>query len=199
MTNLQKFLLENLGKCEFKFNDYGKSAVLEVNNLLMFWTNFAGEKNRFGNDARNFNVVISEELKNAIESTGKVVKIHQMGTGVNEETGEEEPIVYSLNVKVKMDGPYPPNVRLFTDYRGNKSFKDLTEETIACLDHAHIISADCIIKFSESKAKENHYVCYLQKLYVIQEKRVEFDGKYDDWLEPDVAEPLQESNEEENK
>lgn len=189
MTNLHKFLYENSGNCKFIFENGTTSAKLTINDSLLFWTNFAGEPNRFGNTARNFNVVISEEVKEWLDKSGKIVKIHQMGGEKNEETGEVEPIVYSINVKVKMQGPYPPEIRLFTEYRGQKSFQDLTEETLACLDHAHIVSSDCIINLKESRDKPGHYLCYLQKLYAIQEKRVEFDGKYDSWLEPELVGP----------
>lgn len=188
MTNLQKFLIEHTPKCQFKYDTREHSAKLEIKNLLMFWTNFSGKPNRFNNDARNFNAVITPEVMKWFEETGKIVKVHQNPPeGKNPETGEEEESVFSINVKVKMDGPYPPLVRLFTDYRGNKTHVDLTEETVGCLDGATIISADCIINLSESKQKPGHYVCYLEKLYAIQEKRVEFDGKYDDWLDPEFA------------
>ena len=197
MTNLQKFLLENAPNCKFNYEAKEHSAKLEIKNLLMFWTNFSGKPNRFNNDARNFNAVITPEVIGWLEKTGKTVKIHQNPPdGKNPETGEPEESVYSLNVKVKMDGPYPPLVRLFTDYRGEKKFEDLTEATVGCLDGATIISADCIINLSESKQKPGHYVCYLEKLYAIQEKRVEFDGKYDDWLNPeeDAAQPNKEDD-----
>lgn len=191
MTGLMKFLLENLPNCTFKFDDYQKHANLEVGNMLMFWTNFAGEANQFGNDARNFNLAISEDLKKHLEQSGKKVRIHELGGKKDEETGEVEPIIYYINVKVKMDGAFPPVIKLHTDYRGERSVKDLDSDTVSCLDHAKIITADCNIRISESTKNPGHFVCYLKKLYAIQEKRVEFDGKYDDWLD---GEPEQEEN-----
>lgn len=182
MTGLMKFLIENLPNSKFKFDDFSKHANLEVGEMLMFWTNFAGEANQFGNDARNFNLAISEELKDILEKSGKKVRIHELGGKKDEETGEVDPIIYYINVKVKMDGAFPPVIKLYTDYRGERSCTELSEDTVACLDHAKIITADCNIRISESTKNPGHFVCYLKRLYAIQEKRVEFDGKYDDWM-----------------
>jgi len=182
MTNLMRFLIENLPNCKFKFDDYSKHANLEVGNMLMFWTNFAGEADNFGNSARNFNLAISEELKEAIEKTDKKIRINELGGKKNEETGEVDPIIYYINVKVKMEGAFPPIIKLHTDYKGERTVKDLDADTVACLDHAKIITADCNIRISESSRNPGRYVCYLKRLYAIQEKRVDFDGKYDDWL-----------------
>lgn len=193
MGKLQEFLLENLPNCQFKIDDYNKKMRIEINNLLMFRTNFAGEPDNFNNTARQFNVAISDEIEKVLSESDKTIRIHHLGmkknkkTGleepiINEQTGEPEIVIPYINVKVKMGGQFPPIVKLFTEYRGDRSCTDLNEDTIACLDHAHIITADCIINVTESNRNPGHYVCYLQRLYAIQEKRVEFDGKYDDWL-----------------
>lgn len=193
MSKLQEFLLQNIPNCKFKIDEFENKIRIEVDNMLMFRTNFAGEPDNFGNTARQFNLAITDEIEQFLINNSKTIRIHHLGmvknkkTGVeepkiNEQTGEPEIVIPYINVKVKMGSAYPPIVKLFTEYRGERSCTDLNEDTIACLDHAHIITASCSINATESNRSPGHYVCYLQKLYAIQEKRVEFDGKYDDWM-----------------
>lgn len=198
MSNLTKFLSSNLLNGKFKLVAGSNAATLECGNISMFWTNFSGKPNQWGNDARTFNLAITDDVVNWFKEAGLAVRIHEVGGKVNEETGEQEDLIKYINVKVQMTGPFPPVVKLFTEYRGEKSITDLNEDTISVLDHCKIISADCILRISESKKNPGHYVCYLKKLYVIHEKRVEFDGKYDDWEDENTPTPIAPDDAEDN-
>ncbi len=177
MSRLIENSLEELNKSEFIFHD---NRTLEVRNAVLIWTNFQGKVNRFGNATKNFNLVINEEVKAALEQDpSRVFTIHSIGGD-----GTDDPIMYFINVKVNMNSAYPPAVTLYTDFRGQKSRTTLDDSTIECLDHIRIESADCIINLYESKMHPGKVSGYLRKLNVIQNKESAFGGKYDEWDVP---------------
>lgn len=174
MSKIIEQSLEALKNSEFIFQT---PNCLEVRNAVMIWTNFEGKANRFGNTTKNFNLVISEELKNALEANPqKEFNIHHIGG-----EGTEDPIMYFINVKVNMESAYPPVVTLYTDFRGVKNHTALDASTIQCLDHITVDSADCILNLYESKMHPGKVSAYLKKLNVIQSKETAFGGKYDEW------------------
>lgn len=174
MSKLVENCLEKLNQSEFIFRD---AKTLEVRNAVLIWTNFQGKANRFGNTAKNFNLVINEDAKKDLESDpSKSFNIHSIGG-----EGTDDPVMYFINVKVNMDSMYPPVVTLYTDYKGVKSHSALDNETIECLDRINIQSADCIINLYESKMHPGKVSGYLRKLNVIQNKEEVFGGKYDEW------------------
>lgn len=177
MSNFIPNCLEQLKSSEFIFNT---PTQLEVRNAVIIWTNFEGKANRYGNTTKNFNLVISEELKNILESTpNKEIKIHSIGG-----EGTDDPEMYFINVKVNMTSAYPPLVTLYTDYRGVKNHVALDDASIQCLDRIFIDSADCKLNLYESKNFPGHVTAYLNDLKVIQKKEVAYGGKYDAWDEP---------------
>lgn len=174
MSKIIEQSLEALKNSEFIFQN---PTTLEVRNAVMIWTNFEGKPNRFGNTAKNFNLVINEELKAALESNPEnEFNIHHIGG-----EGTDDPIMYFINVKVNMESAYPPVVTLFTDFRGVKSHTALDRTTIQCLDRVNIVSADCILNLYESRMHPGKISAYLKKLNVIQGKESAFGGKYDEW------------------
>ena len=186
MSRLIENSLEELSKSEFIFHD---NRTLEVRNAVLIWTNFQGKANRFGNTTKNFNLVINEEVKAALEQDPtREFTIHSIGG-----EGTDDPIMYFINVKVNMTSAYPPVLTLYTDFRGQKSRTSLDDTTIECLDHINIESADCIINFYESKMHPGKVSGYLRKLNVIQNKESEFGGKYDEWETP-VNQELADAN-----
>ena len=177
MSRLIENSLEELSKSEFIFHD---NRTLEVRNAVLIWTNFQGKANRFGNTTKNFNLVINEEVKAALEQDPtREFTIHSIGG-----EGTDDPIMYFINVKVNMTSAYPPVVTLYTDFRGQKSRNTLDDTTIKCLDDINIESADCIINLYESKMHPGKVSGYLRKLNVIQNKESDFGGKYDEWETP---------------
>ena len=186
MSRLIENSLEELSKSEFIFHD---NRTLEVRNAVLIWTNFQGKANRFGNTTKNFNLVINEEVKAALEQDPtREFTIHSIGG-----EGTDDPIMYFINVKVNMTSAYPPVVTFYTDFRGQKSRISLDDTTIECLDHINIESADCIINLYESKMHPGKVSGYLRKLNVIQNKESEFGGKYDEWETP-VNQELADAN-----
>lgn len=186
MSRLIENSLEELSKSEFIFRD---NRTLEVRNAVLIWTNFQGKANRFGNTTKNFNLVINEEVKAALEQDPtREFTIHSIGG-----EGTDDPIMYFINVKVNMTSAYPPVVTLYTDFRGQKSRTALDDTTIECLDHINIESADCIINLYESKMHPGKVSGYLRKLNVIQNKESAFGGKYDEWETP-VNQELADAN-----
>ena len=180
MSKLIENSLEALKSSEFIFVT---PSTLEVRNAVMIWTNFEGKANRFGNTTKNFNLVINEELKAALEADpNKVFNIHHIGG-----EGTEDPDMYFINVKINMDSAYPPVVTLYTDFRGVKSHVALDDASIQCLDHVNIQSADCVLNLYESKMHQGHVSAYLRKLNVIQNKESAFGGKYDAWEDDPVV------------
>ena len=174
MSKIIEQSLEALKKSQFIFQT---PNCLEVRDAVMIWTNFKGKANRFGNTTKNFNLVINEELKEALEANPqKEFNIHHIGG-----EGTEDPIMYFINVKVNMESAYPPVVTLYTDFKGVKSHTALDNSTIQCLDHIMIESADCILNLYESKMHPGKVSAYLKKLNVIQSKETAFGGKYDEW------------------
>lgn len=187
MSKLIENSLEKLNESEFIFRD---PKTLEVRNAVLIWTNFQGKANRFGNTAKNFNLVISEDVKKDLESDPtKSFNIHSIGG-----EGTDDPIMYFINVKVNMESAYPPVVTLYTDYKGVKNHTALNNETIECLDRINIQSADCIINLYESKMHPGKVSGYLRKLNVIQNKEEIFGGKYDEWDNVPVNPSLAEAN-----
>lgn len=176
MSKIIEQSLEALKNSEFIFLT---PSTLEVRNAVMIWTNFEGKANRFGNTTKNFNLVINEELKAALESNPeKEFNIHHIGG-----EGTEDPEMYFINVKINMNSAYPPVVTLYTDYRGVKSHTALDDVSIQCLDHIVIDSADCKLNLYESKMHPGHVSAYLKDLKVIQCKETAYGGKYDAWDE----------------
>ena len=192
MSNLTKFLEEAVTKTKFKLTPSSNGAyLLECEDIAMFWTNFAGKPNKFNNTAKVFNMAVTDEVISWFNQVGLAVRIHEVGGKTNEETGETEPLIKYINVKVQMSGQYPPEVVIFSYLNGQKDKQTpLNEDTISCLDHCKMIGADCMIRISESKASPGHYVCYLKKLYVRKETVVEFSGKYDDWMNETTPMPV---------
>lgn len=159
----------------FNFIDDGRS--IEVTNAHIFWTNFRGEANKFGNTARTFNLALSPEM---------AIMLRNQGWRIRESIQEYDDgnkILYFVNIKVNMNSNYPPILNLYSEFKGRRSCRPLNGESIGELDRVDIQSADCIINVYESNQFPGRLSGYLKKLNVIQEPDMEFGGKYDDWLD----------------
>lgn len=162
--------LEAVQKSKFNFD----GPIIEVQEAFIFWTNFAGRENKFGNKARTFNLALLPEAADELNKRGWRVRDLENDEGVK---------LYFVNVKVNMTSQMPPLITLFTKYRGKRSRRTLDIETVGELDRTQFESADCIINSFESRQFPGKITGYLRKLNVIQEPDLEFGGKYDDWME----------------
>ena len=97
-----------------------------------------------------------------------------------------------------MDGEYPPKICVFSEFRGKKSKRELNSENVGELDRMVINTCDCSINCYESPRFPGKKTGYLRQLYVIQDPAVEYNGKYDDWMNDDPNETSYEMPEEED-
>ena len=58
MSNQLMLAAQEVQKCQFIFKD---NRTIEVQNAYIFWTNFSGKPNAYGNSARTFNLAVPEE------------------------------------------------------------------------------------------------------------------------------------------
>ena len=80
MSKFVEDALERVRMSEFLVDDPRNPRVLEVRNAVLLYTNFEGRPNNFGNESKNFNIVITPEMKEQIENgylNGLKVNIHE--------------------------------------------------------------------------------------------------------------------------
>ena len=190
MSNVLNTAFEEVKKCQFKFQD---NRTIEVLNAFIFWTNFSGKPNAYGNSARTFNLAVPEEAAKELANTGWRVRSKVIEQGVNE-AGELDPsldkVVYFVNIKVNMDSQFPPSVCVFTEFKGVRNRRALNEENIGEIDKLNIQTCDCTINAYESRNFPGKKTGYLRQLYIIADPDVQYNGKYDDWLNDDPNEEL---------
>lgn len=212
--SLQKLQDTGVFRRPEKNADVSSSGTFEIRDAVLIFTNFAGQANQWGNNSKYFNLVLTPEMLELLTSKefnirGQHlnVKIHQYPSDeelklIKEQTGEEIPPLYYVNVKINMDSEYPPTVRLFTEKQitkndgsvsTEKSQSILTDVTIATLDRATLEKIDCTISLRESKASKGYAVCYLQKLYAKQVVIPAYGGEWDDWDDPIIPEQPEEA------
>lgn len=197
MSQLVVNALERVQKSKWYFD----RGILEIRDAVLLFTNFSGQKNQWGNASKNFNIVLSADLKEFLE-TCKLnekplhVNIHKYPQ--NAEGTDDDPCLYYINVKVNMDSEFPPMVTLYTNKQttnpdGSTVLKkgrvSLVDATVGCLDRTDIDRADCKLNLKESKANPGNAVFYLRQLNVIQTIVPDFGGAYEDWDEPIEANP----------
>lgn len=171
--------LMKVEQTKFIFNERGGFTV---ENAYVFWTNFRGEANKFGNATRNFNLAVTKEMGVELIARGWRVRERDLLDSDGETVMDT---LYFINVKVNMNTAYPPSVSLYSEYRGHRNKRALDIETIGELDRIDIQSCDLVVNAYESSQYPGKITGYLNKLHAIQEPNIEFGGKYDDWLEED--------------
>lgn len=183
MSKFVEDALDRVRMSEFLVDDPQNPRVLEVRNAVLIYTNFQGRPNNFGNESKYFNIVITPEMKEQIESgylNGLKVNIHETAR-----KNPDDPVLYFINVKVNMLVKYPPIVTLFTDYNGQKSKNSLDDVTIACLDRVDMDRCDVKINIKEAaKTRPGWAVFYLRQFNCIQYKNPDFGGAYEGWDDP---------------
>ena len=202
MSRATELAAEAAENTTFRFID---GSTIEAMNCVILWPDFSGRVDDYNNVKganRSFNLVLNDrivELLAALEKEhGAKFRIHQKPIySENDITTKhiEQKYIRYINVKVHMDGEYPPIVTLFTerpvkrgvDENGNpviekvRSRVNLTKETIDCLDKIDMEQVDMHVRCYRSPRFEDKYTLYLSKLMVVQNPQMEFDGRYDDW------------------
>lgn len=168
--------LEKVQETKVIFNERGG---FEVRNAYIFWTNFRGEANKFGNSARNFNLAMPKEAAKILLANGWRVRERLL----DENDPNPETVLYFINVKVNMNSITPPIISLYSEFKGRRTKRALDIESIGELDRVDILECDCVVNAYESDAFPGKITGYLHKLNAIQVPDIEFGGKYDDWLD----------------
>lgn len=179
MSRVVTEALKQVENTKFIFNDRGG---FEVRDAFIFWTNFRGEANPFGNATRNFNLAITPDMGKELITRGWRVKERDL----NDEDGNKVDTLYFINVKVNMNSKNPPIVSLYSEFKGKRTKRALDINTIGELDRIDIQTSDMVINAYESPNFPGKITGYLQKINAIQEPDIEFGGKYDDWLEEEA-------------
>lgn len=198
MSQLVNNALERVQKTTWGFD----RGVLEIRDAVLLFTNFSGQKNQWGNASKNFNIVLTPELKDFLETysprEGSTLRANIHKYPSQAAGTDDDPCLYYINVKVNMDSEFPPLVTLYTrkqttEADGSVSLKNgkvsLQDATIGCLDRTDMDRADCKVNVKESKANPGNAVFYLRQLNVIQTIVPDFGGAYEDWDEPVEANP----------
>lgn len=178
MSNVIQEGLNRVKETKFIINDRGG---FEVRNAYVFWSNFRGEANKFGNSARNFNLAVTPEFGKILLANGWRLRERPL----NQDSGTPDEILYFINIKVNMNTKTPPIISLYSEFRGKKAKRPLDIVSIGELDRIDILQCDCVINAYESPAFPGKITGYLHKLNAIQNPDIEFGGKYDDWMEED--------------
>lgn len=168
--------LEKVKNTKFLINERGG---FEVREAYIFWTNFRGEANKFGNSTRNFNLAVTPEMGRVLLERGWRVREREL-LDVN---GDLVDVLYFVNIKVNMNSKNPPMISLYSEFKGIRNKRALDIETIGELDRIDINTCDLMVNAYESTQFPGKITGYLYKLNAIQEPDIEFGGKYDDWLD----------------
>lgn len=175
MSKLLELAYKEVDKSSFAYNNKGD---IEVQSAFIFWKNFRGEKDAFGNATRKFTLAVPEDVATELINRGWKVDPKK----INKDDPESE-TVYCVNVKVGMDSMYPPEVVLFSEFKGQKTRKILDETNVGVLDGAELLTVDIVLHEAHSKRFEGKVTGYLKKLYAIQSPEMDFNGKYDAWMD----------------
>lgn len=184
--NLRNYCIQEVQKSKFIFN---KDGTIEVQDGVIFWTNFSGKPNSFGDSRRNFNVAITKEVADELANDPRGRwNIH---TEVDEEDPLKPVVFYYVNVKIKLENLEPGAITLFTTYGNRKSKRMLDEVTIGCLDGLlNDASFDFVINpwaYQRPGNNEPTVSAYLRKMFIRHDQKPIFGGKYDDFIDVDPA------------
>jgi len=135
------------------------SVVME--GVRLIFRNFTGRGGPFNQEgAKNFGVVLPEDIAEAMAADGWNVKV------LDPRDEEETPTPW-LPVKVRYDVGRPPKITLVTD-RGKTT---LTEDTVETLDWADIVNVDLIVRpYPWEKGGRSGITAYVQSMYVTIEE-----------------------------
>lgn len=196
MSRVVEQALEAVKKTEFIFpkDDTGNiimpqdgGRTLEVRDAHLFWTNFAGRENQYGNKATTFNLAVTPDVAAMLDEMGWRVRDVDLKDFQTKEVIEK---LYFVNIKVNMDSNYPPIITAHSEFKGKRSRTTIDADSLSTLDAVEIQTADCIINMYSSKQYPDKVTGYLRKLNLIMEPAIDFGGKYDDWLSEDSREDI---------
>lgn len=148
--------------------------IVVMEGVRLIFRNFRGEGGPYNQEgARNFGVILPDDIAEAMAADGWNVKYLQP-------RDEEEEQTPWLAVKVRYDVGRPPKIMLITD-RGKTA---LTENTVDTLDWADITNVDLIVRpFPYDIGGRQGIAAYVQSMYVtieedaLEKKYAELDSQ----------------------
>lgn len=149
---------------------------LSIEGAAVIHKNFSGKPTEFNpaGGKRTFCVVVPQEVADHLVDQGWNVK-HRMPR----DEGDDE--LFFTEIVVNLDSMYPPKLNLITRYADREAMLALDENTINELDENRLLDIDLIIHpyvHGRSNAAGATVKGYLKTLYAVQDKPVEFGGKY---------------------
>lgn len=163
-----------------------RPSNLIIEDAQLMFKNFKGEEKRYEGrimnaaGARNFNVVVPEEIVQDLIDDGWNVKIQ-----APREEGDEVKHTIKVNVSYKFR---EPDIRMYTEGRNGTIETILHEDTVATLDDVRILKADIVIHPSEYPKDDGTTGLsgYCQELRVVaQVQESPFDEKYAGMMSPE--------------
>ena len=137
---------------------YAPRGILQIDDARITHKNFAGEGSPYNREGdRNFSLIIDDrDVADKLASQGWNVK-------VKEYDGSDEPFIF-LPVKIKFSD-FGPKVYLVS----GRVKRELTEETISCLDNMEIECINMDIRpYDWEVNKQKGRTAYLHSMEVIQ-------------------------------
>ena len=120
-----------------------RPSNLIIEDAQLMFKNFKGEEKRYEGrimnaaGARNFNVVVPEEIVDQLVDDGWNVKIQ-----APREDGDPVRHTVKVNISYKFR---EPDIRMYTEGRNGLEETCLHEDTVATLDDVRIVKADVVI------------------------------------------------------
>jgi hypothetical protein len=119
---------------DIQFDKKGAAYLRDVKVFDGSWKNFGGEASQYNKDGKIFfNAFISQHQAEELRSHGFCVKEREGRDGGD--------TLYYMNVKVNMDGMYPPKIKLVQD--ATEQYID--RNSIKLLDQIHIDHATIVV------------------------------------------------------
>ena len=193
--------MEKLTQAEQAFLDaqesqYGlfdnKHKTLEIVKAAIFWKNFQGRENQFGNATRTFKVAVVPEVAQKLEERGWNVRSYRLERKNIEgqpfppviamDNGEPA-TVYFIEIKVNFNSEWPPHVERISQIKGETVREIMDIYTVSNLDSDTFLDASIEVneRVNERTGKATGY---LRKLIVVTdpaEKDADFGGRYVDY------------------
>lgn len=150
--------------------------IVVMEDVRLVFRNFTGKEGQYNQEgARNFGVILPDNIASAMERDGWNVKYLQP-----RETEDEEEATPWLPVKINYRVGRPPQIYTITS-RGKTL---MTEETVEQLDWAEITNVDLIVRpFHYDVGGRSGIAAYVQTLYAtieedpLQRKYAELDAQ----------------------
>jgi hypothetical protein len=199
-TEINKITNEVENSMQFKFyNDRYGSRILEVTDAFILWPNFDGHPTKFEKTGRRYfniivdgpvrdtagNIVMDEVTNSPLELVDVLKKEHfNIKSAPLDPEDPSQGMFHYIEVKLGFDSKFPPKIRLYTTYKGDRKRTELTKETLATLNSITMVRADLVLRGYTSDMYPDKTTAWCNELNVIaEEESPKFNGYYDEYDE----------------